>query len=305
MHKHILIISLVSLLAFGCNQKEIERLEKQNRELAESNHAQDSLLNDFMGAFNNFEENLQLVKEKENLIAEGSSDPELRVDGKEKIIQDIQMINDLLDQNRQIIADLNDKLARAEGKTGEFRRMVASLKRQLEEKDGEVTGLKEELVAMNFTVESLNGKIDTLSYANAQLAQVTESQTWRIAEQDSLIGEQTSTIDDQTTELNTAYYITGTYKELKRHNILTKSGGFIGIGGSKTLIPDFDQSMFTKIDITEIQSIPVDTKKAEIVSVHPSDSYVFNQESKTIESLEITDPDRFWKSSKYLVLVTN
>ena len=193
MHKYILIISLVSFLAFGCNQKEIDRLEKQNRELAESNHAQDSLLNDFMGAFNSFEENLQIVKEKENLIAEGSSDPELRVDGKEKIIQDIQAINDLLDQNRQIIAELNDKLSRAEGKTGEFRRMVSALKKQLEEKDGEINGLKEELVAMNFTVESLNSnRIDTLSYSNAQLAQVTESQTWRIAEQDSLIGEQTS-----------------------------------------------------------------------------------------------------------------
>lgn len=258
-----------------------------------------------MGAFNTFEENLSLIKERENLVSMGSEDPELRVDGKSQIISDIQMINELLEQNRQIIDDLNAQLSKAERRTPEFRRMIGVLKGKLEEKDMEIASLKEELVAMNYTVESLSTKIDTLRTIATNLNQTTEAQTWRIAEQDTLISSQSKKIDEQIENLNTAYFITGTYKELKAQHVLTKAGGFIGLGGSKELLPDFDESGFIKIDITETQSIPVDTKKAQLMTNHPSDSYVYNQDGKTISSLEITNPERFWKTSRYLVLVTN
>lgn len=289
----------------ACNQGKISELEQKNKALMAANYEQDSILNDFMGSFNAFEDNISAIKERENLIGMNSDDPELRKDGKDQVLEDLQSIDDLLNQNRQIIEDLNQKIEQNETKMPQLRRLITRLKSQLEEKDGEVIVLKEQLAELNYNVEELNLKVNTLASNNETLTRNNEAQTWRIAEQDSLINLQGETIGDQTNTLNTAYYITGTYKDLKKMNVLTATGGFIGIGRIKQLLPDFDESGFQKIDITEVKSIPVDTKKAQIMTSHPSGSYVFNEADKRIEGLEITDPETFWKNTKYLVVVTN
>ena len=300
------VLLAIALSTGACNQGKIDSLEKKNQALMESTQAQDSMLSDFMTAFNTFEDNLASIRNRENMIAMSNEDPELRVDGKEQIIEDIQSINELLEQNRGIIDDLNERLKKAEGRSPEYRRMVRVLKKQLEEKDMQIASLKEELTDMSFTVASLNQKIDTLNFVASNLRIDSRAQTGRITNQDSLIGMQNDRITGQVTALNTAYYIKGSYKELKNKNILTKTGGFIGIGKIKQLIPDFDESGFTKIDITEINSIPVDdSRKVEIMTSHPSDSYMIAAQDKRVERIEITNPDRFWKSSKYLVIVTN
>ncbi|MEM6804048.1 MAG: hypothetical protein AAF696_21770 [Bacteroidota bacterium] len=305
--KVILPVLVVVAILFGaCNQAKIDDLERKNKALLESTQAQDSMLSEFMTSFNTFEDNLASIRNRENLIAMSNEDPELRVDGKEQIIEDIQAINELLDQNRQIIDDLNERIKKAEGRAPEYRRMVGVLKKQLEEKDTQIASLKEELTNMSFTVASLNSKIDTLNFVASNLRIDSRAQSDRISSQDSLISMQSDRINGQITDLNTAYYIKGSYKELKSKKILTKTGGFIGLGKIKRLIPDFDDSGFTKIDITEINSIPVDdSRKVEIMTNHPSDSYMIAAQDKRVERIEITDPDKFWKSSKYLVIVTN
>ena len=300
------VLLAIALSTGACNQGKIDDLEKKNKALMESTQAQDSMLNDFMTAFNTFEDNLASIRNRENMIAMSNDDPELRVDGKEQIIEDIQSINELLEQNRQIIDDLNARLKKAEGRSPEYRRMVGVLKKQLEEKDMQIASLKEELTDMSFTVASLNEKLENQNLVASNLRVDSRAQSGRISSQDSLISLQQERIDGQITDLNTAYYIKGSYKDLKNKNILTKTGGFIGIGKIKKLIPDFDDSGFTKIDITEINSIPVDdSKKVEIMTSHPSDSYMIAAQNKRVERIEITNPDRFWKSSKYLVIVTN
>ncbi|NTU65546.1 MAG: hypothetical protein HGB05_19635, partial [Chloroflexi bacterium] len=69
------------------------------------------------------------------------------------------------------------------------------------------------------------------------------------------------------------------------------------------LIQDFADSSFTQVDITEVKSIPVNTKDAKLITEHPSESYEFIREGKDkIASLEIKDPAEFWKISKYAVV---
>lgn len=59
------------------------------------------------------------------------------------------------------------------------------------------------------------------------------------------------------------------------------------------------------IDITKVQSFDINNKNAKVVTNHPSDSYKMEKDAKgVILKLEITDPTRFWKASKYLVIVT-
>ena len=61
-------------------------------------------------------------------------------------------------------------------------------------------------------------------------------------------------ITQKVDELNTAYYTLGTEKELIANKVMTKSGGFIGIGRNKKVQQDFNREYFKKIDITKTTS---------------------------------------------------
>ena len=293
--QRVILMLVAGTLLFSCNQAKLDQLEKENKELTEQNQMQDSLMNDFISTFNEFEENLAVIKEKEQMIEMSAEDPELRKSSKDQIVSDIQMINDLLDRNRTLIDDLTAKVEKSERNNRRYLASISRLKKQLEERDTEVSTLKDELATMSFTVESLNGRVDTLNQVTRTLTEETNLQTARIAEQETQIGEQLDQIENQTTALNTAFFVMGSSKELKDKAVMS----------SKKLNNNFDEGAFTKIDITEVQTIPLNTKKAKLLTSHPSDSYVLNEEGKEIASLEITNPERFWKTSKYLVVVTN
>jgi hypothetical protein len=110
-------------------------------------------------------------------------------------------------------------------------------------------------------------------------------------------------IGTQTDKMNTAYYCFGTSKELKEKGVLTKEGGFIGIGKSEKLAADFNKDYFTKIDITLMKSVDLKSKKAKLVTTHASDSYKLEGDKTSVDKLVITNAEKFWASSKYLVIV--
>ncbi|MEL7341005.1 MAG: hypothetical protein AAGM67_10995, partial [Bacteroidota bacterium] len=223
-----LIIAATTLVA--CNGDKLAELEKRNKALNEQTALQDSLLNDFMTSFNTFEDNLTMIKEKENLIAMETADQELAPDQKERILTDIQMINDLLDQNRDLIAELTQKVEGNDGKIREFGRMVSRLKGDLESRDQEINTMKEELVALNFEKEALHLKVDTLQINNERLVALSTDQAQTIEQKEEVLAQQVDEINQQTARLNRAFYVVGTEKELKEMNVLEKQGGLIGIG---------------------------------------------------------------------------
>ena len=294
MKRSIFFALVATVLAVGCNQDKLNQLEQANLQLNETTARQDSLLNDFLHSFNEIEDNLALIKEKEQLIEMSSEDPELSLNQKDRILEDIQSINSLMGQNKELIADLNKKLKGSNSKVREFRRMVARLNKQIAEKDTNIVVLKETLANREFEITELNTQV-------ADLTTVTETQSARLAVQDSTIGSQVQAIEKKTEQINTAYYIVGTTKELVEKNILAKGG----LLGKKGVNANFDESHFQRIDLTETYSIPVENKKAKVMTFHPTDSYVFNDDEKVIQTLEITDPQKFWKQSRYLVVVLN
>lgn len=293
------------IVVSACNGDEIERLEKANQALLQSKASQDSILGGYMSAFTTFDENLEAIKARENIISQQTFSGESEEMSREKVLNDISLINDLLAQNRQIIDDLNSRLARSEGDQSQLRKLISRLESQLVERDQEIAALKVNLEEMNFTAESLNRRLDTMVYAREQLVQLTSGQRVRMTAQDSTLADQQGLIDIQTRAMNTGFYVVGTAKDLKEQNVITKEGGFVGIGGSKVLRPDFNQDVFTQVDITETEQINFEHKKVRVVTYHPSDTYVLNETDNTITSLEITDPKRFWEVSKYLVVVTD
>lgn len=288
-------VSLALLLA-GCNQKKLDQLTEENQRLKETTEMQDSLLNDFLRSFNAVEDNLAIIREREGLITMNASDPELQQSGKAKVIEDILLIDQLLLENKEIIENLNNKLSRSNAKLSEFRRMVDRMKGQLQTKDNEIVGLKQELVTKNFEIENLSGQVNFLTAENDSIRRVSTTQATQIA-------EQTDKLQSQDVALNTAFYISGTFKELRDKNILLKEGGFAGIGRTPKLREDLSPSEFTKIDIREIDLIPLGAKKAKVLTSHPAGSYEITGGNKSVDNLKINDAASFWQRSKYLVVL--
>lgn len=299
MRTFIVIVSVLAAMSlFGCNQGKLKQLEAENQALREERGLQDSLLNDFVSTFNLFEDNLAQIKEKENLINMEAGSQEFREGGREQILDDLHLIDELLAQNRQIIADLSAKADQSAGQASQLRRTVNTLKEKLAARDQEITGLKEQLATLNFTVEELNVRVDSLAQYASQLTEVTESQTARIQAQTEAMDQQASTIEAQRDALNQAYFVVGTSRELRDANIL---------GRSKRINSELDAQRFTAIDIREMNTIPLGAKGAELLTPHPSDSYVLHDadNDKQPDAIEIVDPARFWKASRYLVVMTN
>jgi len=104
-------------------------------------------------------------------------------------------------------------------------------------------------------------------------------------------------------QLNTYYFTEGTYEELKEKGVIEKEGWVPFKGKVVELNENLPTENFTAIDKREMTSIPIHAKKAAIISEHPEGTYEFERnEEGLIASLQIKNPDEFWKISKYLVV---
>lgn len=283
--KKLLLISLSVLLLSSCqnNKQEIQRLQEINDSLTVVTSIQDRVVIDYVETFNEIQSNLDKIKQAENIITLNTSDAdgELSPGDEERIVEDISLINDLMQENKRKIATLERKLQNSGGQHKELQKMITYLQDQMLSKDLELAKLKDRLEALNIEVESLAARVDTLQ---------TES------------SEKSKIIEEQEIEINTAYYVYGTEKELKEQNILTREGGFIGIGKSTTLKQDFNVDYFTKIDIRELKEIILQVDEAKLITNHPSNSYELVG-LKAVEKLQITDSKSFWTNSKFCVIV--
>ena len=281
---YLLLIAVV-FATTGCNRKEIARLKAKNDSLAMAGSSKDASLVEFVDAFNSIQANLDSIKQKEKIIdntAKGGF--EVKGNRKEQIQSDINYIYSLLQKNRLLVADLSSKLKKSGKRVAELEKMIENLNKLIAEKDGEIANLKEELSKMNIQVQNLNTQVSSLTTNVSNLS--TENK------------EKQKVIEEKTAELNTAYYIIGTVKELKDKNIIKKEGF---LGTAKDVNSDIDKSLMTKVDITTVRTIPIMKKKATVISAHPASSYKIEGD-KTADNLVIINPGEFWSLSKVLVI---
>lgn len=236
---------------------------------------QDSSIQEFIRGFNEIQANLDTIKEKEKIVALTSKNPETRKSKEQQIVADIQAIYDVMNKNKQRLATMRAKLKESNKKNEELEKFINRLTAEIEEKDGQIANLKSELERLNVEMTNLN----TTYQEEIQSGQV------------------------KTERLNTAYYAFGTSKELIKNGVLTKEGGFIGLGKSQKVKEDFNKEYFTKIDITSMNVIPLGAKKAKLVTTHPAGSYKIEGANERAEKITILNAEDFWSASKYLVVV--
>ena len=286
MKKLLFVLSVMVLVSCGQHKKEIARMQAKQDSISQLGVQKDNSILEFIGAMNEIQTNLDSVKSIQKLVSvQTAPGTELKADAKKKIVEDIRMINQLLQKNKDLVKSMQGKLDRSNVKVKELQNMIELLNKQMTEKDGELARLNTEMENLHVNVAGLNQKIETIT-----------------KETDATIKAKSQTIEEQTNALNTAYYAFGTKKELVEKNVIEKEGGVLGVGKVVKLKKDFNRDYFMKIDIREFKQLPLNTKKAKLVTIHPDKSYHWTG-VKTVESIVIDNPEEFWKSSKYLLIV--
>ena len=186
-------------------------------------------------------------------------------------------------ENRVTIAkdgERADKLRQSTIKGDQFKETIDNLTKQLQEKDQQLQQLRAELDAKDIHISALDETINNLNSDVSNLKTESAQKSQTISTQDHL--------------LNTAWYVFGTKRELRNQHILE---------GSKVMNGNFNKNYFTKIDIRDTREIKLYSKSAQIRTVHPSGSYTLERDANKQYVLRITNPQNFWSTSKYLVIV--
>lgn len=278
--KKILFIAFCLVAIVACKNEKATSPEPrimQNDSLQKIIEQRDQEINDMMGILNDVEEGFRAINKAEDRVTIAKDG-----EGENKqaqIRENIQFIQQRMEQNRELIAKLQQQMRESSFKSSELKRTVDNLIKQMQEKDNQLKQLRAELEAKDIHIAELDQTIEDLNTNVSDLKSESE--------------QKSQTIDSQDKQLNTAWFAFGTKKELKAQNILVKG---------KVLQGNFNKSYFTKIDIRVEKEIKLYSKSAKILTMHPSSSYTLTTDAKDQYVLRITNPQLFWSTSKYLVI---
>lgn len=275
------MIGFIVLSFAGCKKDQTNQVAQNNREtdsLQKVIVQKDNEINDMMETFNQIEEGFREINEAENRVSimkagEGAN-------RRQQLIENMQFISNTMKQNRLLIDKLQQQLRESSIKGEQFKKTIENLISELEEKDQQLQQLRVELNAKNIHISELD---QTITELNDNVSSLQDESS-----------QKTETINAQDKQLNTAWYVFGTKSELKEQGI---------IDGSKVLTSNFNKNYFTKIDIRVDKEVKLYSKSAKILTMHPSDSYTLQKNSNNQYVLRITNPQLFWSTSKYLVIV--
>ena len=284
MKKYFLLL-LIPIFVASCGReakKKAEELQARTDSLMTQTMQKDEAINEFVRSINDIQGTLDTIKMKENVINLSTErGGELKQTAKDQIKTDIQTIYSMMLKNKDQLNKLSKKLKASNLKVDELQKMVSRLEADIASKAAQLDDLRDKLAKMNIKFVAATMTIDTLSKT--------------VNEQGQKLNDQTQTIAAQEAALNTAYYVIGTSKNLKTYGVVKKSD----------VLADFNKELFTKIDIREVTEISILSKKAKILSSHPSTSYKFTGDKKIIQALQILDYKAFWSNSKYLVIMVD
>ncbi len=281
--KNLFIVLATGILFTMCaGPSSDSELQVKNDSLERLVIEKDSAIYIVLGTFNEIENNLETIKEKEKIISATVQNVENQRTREEKINEDINLIYELMQKNQEKVVQLQQQLKRANIKNNELQKTINNLQAKLAEKNAEILELRKNLLDMNLKIDELTYTLDTMAFN---------------------IEVKSAIIKAQDESLHTGYYLFGTEKELKDMKVLDKKGGFIGIGAAKNLNEDFNKDYFTEIDIRVENVFEFDSaKKLKVITTHPTDSYKIYGE-KPVDSLVISNTQEFWSVSKYLLII--
>ena len=281
MRKIFSILAFVMLLASCQEKKNVPVIE--NRDLVRDSLQQvidfkDREINDILGTMNEIQEGFRLINAAEgrmSIIKSGEA-----TNKTEQMRENIRSITEMMEHNRELIAKLRQQVRESSVRSDQFKTVIDNLVQQLEDNDANLQKLQTELQEKDIHIAELDQTVASLSSSIASLKEESSNKSETIIAQDK--------------QINTAWYVFGTKKELQSQNIYEKG---------RVLQSNFNKNYFTKIDIRIVKEIKLYSKSVKIMTAHPTSSYQLIQDANKQYVLRINNPQNFWSTSKYLVVL--
>ena len=287
INKYLLLSITISIFSCSQNSEVIEDnisvidsvnivLDNKNHELDQLNQIindKDSINNEYALYIQNIKNNLREIQKSESIVQNHRSNPEYFLSDSMDISAEIIKMAELIKENQSLISKLNVGLNKSNNENLTYKRQIIDLSEEVASSTREIFYLHEEL-------ESLD----------ASFRDLFENYT-----------EKVNSLNELEIELDNVWYTFGTKSELINNNVISKEGGFIGLGKVKKLNNELNTDYFTLGSKKVTSTIKLGVKNAKLITSHPESSYELTGE-KVVEELKIIDNERFWSNSKYLVI---
>ena len=239
--------------------------------------------NDLIETLSQIQDGFDQINEAEGRVSVENKQGERA--NKQAIIENMEFIQRTMKLNRELISNLQQQLRNANQSDkrtkAKLEEMVNNYNKQLEDKQKQIDELRAQLAERDIKIAEQGEQINALNTSVNDLSQKNEEKARTVAAQDK--------------ELNTAYYVFGTKKELREQRIL-KSGDVLKSN-------DFNKDYFTRIDLRVTKQIRLYSKSAKLMTNHPAGSYTLEKDAQNQYVLRINNPQEFWSVSKYLVII--
>lgn len=291
MKKILLLLAAVCTLSFAmsCSTKKEKEQESKDPNAETIDSLRQALTqsqnesNDLIETLSQIQDGFDQINEAEGRVSVENKQGERA--NKQAIIENMEFIQRTMKLNRELISNLQQQLRNANQSDkrtkAKLEEMMNNYNKQLEDKQKQIDELRAQLAERDIKIAEQGEQINALNTSVNDLSQKNEEKARTVAAQDK--------------ELNTAYYVFGTKKELREQRIL-KSGDVLKSN-------DFNKDYFTRIDLRVTKQIRLYSKSAKLMTNHPAGSYTLEKDAQNQYVLRINNPQEFWSVSKYLVII--
>lgn len=283
----VLVVALIGgASVYMRKEAQIKALASEKTMLASQLQTRNSLMVELEDTFTEIENSLTFVREKRNALTIDNT--EGVKDQKKELAANVKLMDEMLFESAKKIEELEAKLKKSGVNSRAFEKRIAVLNKNIEDQNSQIAELKQMIEQKDFQLAEFQTKVDEMNVA--------------MTVQNDSLARESQRLVSRTNQINVGHVAYGTFKELKEKGVLVREGGLLGIGSSKQVNQNFDPEYFTQVDIRDTKIVPLHSKKAQVVTEHPSDSYQLIEENGEIAYLQIDKPDEFWKISKYAVI---
>lgn len=203
-----------------------------------------------------------------------------------RILYNMRLVNALVADGQAQVARARNALDAADIHDGQQRAALDTCHTRLVEKQIALKAFAAELATQGFDAEALRAKLTAMELAVAKQEALIEA-----SERARLAAEQ---------EVKRVWYAVGSARELRERGVISRSGAW-GLLGKRQ--PTRDRTAtFTEVQRDRLQRLPLRSKRATLLTEHPEGSYRFVVDEGRLAALEVTDSERFWAYTRYLIV---
>ena len=278
--KKVMMAFSAALVLFSCgeNTNAYKELQAKLDSVTRINDSYEADLAETDSLVANVLTNFQDISTAEKMI-DVNPRGEMSQTQKERIKNNVTLINDKLGASTEALDALTQKLAAGGTENKRLRHTIAALKKDLEVQRQRIIALTEELQRKDLAIGALDSIVTNLGQDVERLNETTAKQASTLASQDK--------------ELHTVRYCVGTKSDLKDFKLLQ---------GGRVITDGADLSYFTTADQRKLSQIPLYSRDAKILTTHPASSYVLIADGDKNLTLNIKDHKAFWSASRMLVI---